>query len=65
VSPTSSMILSILVYIVIAIASYLMGRTDENRKWAKLWYEQWKCVIESQFEMENRIKEIIIKTRAQ
>ena len=60
-SPGFSMALSIFVYVIIAIASYLMGRSDECKKWASIWFEQWKAVMEGQVEMENRISALIMR----
>lgn len=62
-SPTWNMITALLAYVIIAIGSYLMGRMDENKKWAKIWFEQWRSICEGQIDMEKRLRELIVMTR--
>jgi hypothetical protein len=58
-NPCWNIIISLLVYLVIAIASYMMGRNDECKKWAEIWFNQWKTILEGQAELEARLIRIM------
>jgi hypothetical protein len=49
-----SLILELLNMFVLSIGFYFMGRNDENKKWAHVWFEQWRTLTE----MSERVKNL-------
>ncbi len=64
-NPAWNMALALMTYTIIAIGSYMMGRMDENKKWAHIWFDQWRSIAQAQIDMENRITAILVATRHQ
>lgn len=64
-NPVWNTVISLSVYVIIAIASYLMGRLDEQKKWGTLFFNHWRMIVEAQYDMEKRIMAILVVTRRQ
>lgn len=58
-SPIWNVSLALSVYAIIAIASYMMGRMAENRKWAEIWFNQWRSVLDAQGALETRLIKLV------
>lgn len=58
-TPFWNMMIALFAYVIIAAGSYMMGRMDENRKWATIWFNQWRTVLDAQGALETRLISLV------